>query len=78
MRRLITVSLTFSIVSFFYLIFPQKSHAYLDPGTGSYILQLLAASIFGVLFVGKLYWSKVKTLWKKLFLSGEDVENPGD
>lgn len=36
------------------------AHAYLDPGTGSYLFQLVAAGILASLFTVKLYWQKLK------------------
>jgi len=41
--------------------------AYLDPGSGSFILQLLLASLFGALFVVKAYWKKIKGAIRGLF-----------
>jgi hypothetical protein len=41
-------------------------YAYFDPGTGSMVLQLLMASIFGFLFTLKTYWKKVKGFVKNL------------
>jgi len=49
------------------LLLAQPANAYLDPGTGSYFLQILAASILGALFTLKLFWGRLKTLLKKLF-----------
>ena len=34
--------------------------AYLDPGSGSFILQLLVAGILGGLVAIRMYWSKIK------------------
>jgi len=34
--------------------------AYLDPGAGSLLLQLLAGSLAGVAVMGRLYWRRVK------------------
>ncbi len=34
---------------------PQDAHAYLDPGTGSVILQVVAAGVLGALFTFKSY-----------------------
>jgi hypothetical protein len=34
--------------------------AYLDPGAGSLILQMLAGGLAGVAVMGKLYWARVK------------------
>lgn len=40
--------------------------AYIDPGTGSVIIQLIAGGVVGTLFVVKLYWRRFKTLISKL------------
>ena len=62
------------IVSLFYLAFPQKAYAYLDPATGSYVLQIIIAALVGGLFVIKQYYSKIKGLFRKLFSRGEEVD----
>lgn len=36
------------------------AYAYLDPGTGSMILQLLLGGAAGVAMVFKLYWDRIK------------------
>jgi hypothetical protein len=36
-----------------------KEQAYLDPGSGSFILQLILAALLGSLFVFKSYWKKI-------------------
>ncbi len=41
------------------------AHAYVDPGTGSYLLQILIAGILGAAFAIRLYWTRIKN-----FLSG--------
>lgn len=60
------------------LIFPQVAFAYLDPGTGSYIFQLLIASIIGASFAVKIFWGKIKAFWGEFFSkklrNGEDNE----
>ena len=35
--------------------------AYLDPGTGSYVLQIALASIFGAIYAAKHAWAQVKS-----------------
>ena len=51
------------VVNFIYLFLTVSSaHAYLDPGTGSIILQgIIAALAAGAVFV-KIYWYKLLTL----------------
>ena len=39
-----------------------SEHPYLDPGSGSFILQLLLAAILGAGAMIGIYWRKVKTL----------------
>lgn len=39
--------------------------AYLDPGSGSFILQLLIASAVGIMFALRGYWSKLISMFKK-------------
>ncbi len=41
--------------------------AYLDPGTGSYIIQLLIAGVLGAAFLLRGYWKTVKDFFVKLF-----------
>ncbi len=38
----------------------HPAFAYLDPGTGSMIVQLLLGGIAGMLVIGKLYWQRLK------------------
>lgn len=45
----------------------QNIHAYIDPGTGSLIIQVLIASFVGGLFLLKVFWGKVKAFLSKLF-----------
>ena len=56
------------VISFlFYLFCPQKACAYLDPGSMSYILQIILAIIIGGIFGIKLFWKNVKLFFKNLF-----------
>ncbi len=41
------------------LSMPDAAHAYLDPGTGSAVIQMVVAGVMGALFVIKLYWRKL-------------------
>lgn len=38
------------------LTLPSTAHAYLDPGTGSMLLQLLLGGAAGLAIAAKLYW----------------------
>lgn len=55
------------LLAFGLLSIPQNAFAYLDPGTGSYIFQLLIAGLLGALFAIKVFWIRIKTFFTGLF-----------
>lgn len=60
---------------------PVKLLAYLDPGSGSFLLQLLLATLLGAGFAIKIYWKKIKGWFKKepkeITLKNDDEGNVG-
>lgn len=42
----------------------QPAAAYLDPGTGSMVIQILIGAIFGALATIRIWWGKVAALIK--------------
>lgn len=48
--------------------------AYLDPGSGSYLLQLLIAGALGALFVLRTFWGRVKSF----FRGAQEEDEPAD
>jgi predicted membrane protein len=55
------------LVLLFFTFFTKKAYAYLDPGTGSYIFQMIIAFVIGGLFAIKLFWAKIALFFKNLF-----------
>lgn len=56
------------VITFFMLIvFQTRAYAYLDPGSGSYLFQIMLASFVGTAFAVKAYWIQIKNFLKKLF-----------
>jgi hypothetical protein len=41
------------------MLLPDTASAYIDPGTGSYVVQLLLAGLLGALFALKVFWRRV-------------------
>ena len=41
------------------VIWPSPVYAYIDPGNGSYILQILVAGTLGLLYAIKLFWTRI-------------------
>jgi hypothetical protein len=50
----------------------QPAHAYLDPGTGSMLLQLLLGGLAGAAVIGRTYWSRLKNLFGHTTASKDD------
>ena len=48
--------------------------SYLDPGSGSYLLQLLIAALLGGLFALRMYWGRIKSFFQR----GSDSEESDD
>jgi len=54
----------------------KKELAYLDPGTGSFLLQLLLATFLGGLFMVKTFWKRIKAFFVRLFSKNKEAEQP--
>jgi hypothetical protein len=46
-------------------IYPEEAHAYINPGVGSYLIQLAIVAITGAIFSVKLYYRKILDFFKK-------------
>lgn len=55
---------------------PPCALAYVDPGTGSYVIQLLIAAFIGISFSIKIFWKKIVRLFSKK--SRPDEPKPDD
>jgi hypothetical protein len=62
MHNLGTQSFRFAIAVMALGMSASSAHAYLDPGTGSMILQVLLGGIAGMVVAIKLYWHKLLSL----------------
>ena len=56
-----------------------QAHAYLDPGTGSIMLQMLLGGLAGAAVIAKIYWHRFVSLFRsKKSLDGEEQRNLDD
>ncbi len=60
-----TILRIFCLFMLFSLLAPPSAHAYIDPGTGSFVFQAILAAIVGVGVVIKMYWAKILSLFGK-------------
>ena len=56
------------------LICTRGAHAYLDPGSGSYILQLALAGLLGASLAVKIFWARIKVFLSNLSSKGKSEE----
>lgn len=49
----------------FCLFAPQDAHAYLNPGAGSYVIEVMIAMAVGGIFLIKLWWRKFKDIFTR-------------
>lgn len=58
----------------FYLLSTKNAFSYIDPGTGSYVFQILIASVLGILTLTKIYWSRLKVFFVSVFTKQSNNE----
>ena len=69
-------NLAFFLVAIWVVILPpQAMAAYLDPGTGSLIIQSVIAALAAVGFAIRLYWGKIRGWFKR---SETRVDSPAE
>jgi hypothetical protein len=56
----------------------RGSKAYLDPGSGSYLLQLLIAGVLGGIIVIRSSWDRIRNFFRNLFSRGEEPPSEDD
>ena len=65
----------FLIILIFIVLNPSFAYAYLDPGTGSIILQAIIGVIAASLTAISIYWEKFKSIISKIFMRDKKQEN---
>ena len=60
---------------FFIFFIPQTAFAYLDAGSGSYVVQVLIAILAGSLFVIKIFFRQIRNFFGRIFSRGKKNKN---
>jgi hypothetical protein len=60
-------------LAYFLLVTAPSAHAYIDPGTGSFVFQVLVG---GLLAAGVAFRSYLRRLWSFLFRRGSRDQTP--
>jgi len=61
------IMVTICLTAFLFLFFPRNVYAYLDAGTGSYIIQMAIAAFVGGIYVMKQFWRRIAQYITNLF-----------
>lgn len=56
----------------------DAAFAYLDPGTGSILLQALIAGVIGTAAFARMYWTRFKEILRRALGSDQRGEGPKD
>jgi hypothetical protein len=76
-KRLVSVLSSAAVAAtLIWLLAPQPAHAYLDPGSGSYLLQLALAALLGILLSLRLFWGRIKAFLRRVAGKEKDEEGP--
>ena len=46
---------------------PAPAFAYIDPGTGSFLFQAIAAAVIGGAFAARQFWGRIREGLRRLF-----------
>lgn len=71
MKKIKWIIGTLGLVAVFMITFQPHAYAYLDPGSGSFFIQMLLAGLLGASFMLKNFWKKVKEFIAKIFSGGK-------
>ena len=63
------------LVILIFFLFTSRAYAYLDPGTGTIILQAILAFIAASIATLSFYWNKVKLFFSNFFKKEKKDKN---
>jgi len=66
----------FLLTAFLLMATTKEAHAYIDPGTGSLVIQILLATVFGSLFMIKVFWRRLTGQLSRILKKIKILRNP--
>lgn len=63
-----------ALAALLFVIVEPKAHAYIDPGTGSYVLQAVAAIALAAIFAVKTTWRSILATLGRVFSKRQSDE----
>ena len=68
-------SFCFGVSAALFFAATQPAQAYVDPGTGAMLLQLLLGGVAGLMVIIKLYWARLKEFFRRKPSPSSDVDS---
>ena len=62
---------TLLVLAASFVVVPKPVYAYIDPGTGSLVIQAVLAAVLTVGATVKVFWHQIKEKYRKLFNKNE-------
>lgn len=78
MRRACSILVLASSATLFWIIAPSAAHAYIDPGSSGFLLQLLIGAIAAVGMTVAAFWRQVRGLLSRIFGGSRRGAGDGD
>ena len=60
------------------LIMSSSASAYIDPGTGSYLFQMLMAGLLSSMFAVKMFWRNIRVYFSRFFSQNNSQKHEKD
>ena len=78
MQRKLNRTVLYAFLLWLGVLFPQNAQAYIDPGTGSYVLQIAIAGIAAGAFALKIFWRKIKRMFSGSNAPEQSKQDPNE
>ena len=66
-----------SLIVVLLVLAPRSAHAYLDPASGSMILQVIVAALVTALITLKAFWHKIRGMFDSDLTESDEDEEQG-
>jgi hypothetical protein len=72
------VLISLFLAALFVATFPREAAAYIDPGSGSYLIQILIAGLVGAAFTVRVFWKNLVATFARIFRGRNESRDNDD
>ncbi len=77
-KLLLIVNMMLGVFLLWQSLLPTTAFAYIDPGTGSYLFQMMLAGLLSSLFAIKMCWRNIRIYLAKFFSHSDSQKHEND